>query len=72
MEILCLSADPGPGKIQINQGNLFCSVPVENMKTEFSIIYITTAQPKRVILDLPYLHTVADRDETHAATFICW
>ncbi len=41
---------------------IFCSIPVEDMKTDHSIIiYKTTTHPTE--LDLSYLHTFAHSDK---------
>jgi hypothetical protein len=42
-----------------NKGNFFHSVPVENMETDHSLIYVIA--PCCVELDLPYLQTEMKR-----------
>ncbi len=50
--------DPFFRQDSINKGNFFHSVPVENLKTDHSIIYVIS--PCCVELDLSYLHKFAN------------
>jgi hypothetical protein len=47
----------------INNGNFFCSVPVDNMKTDHFLYFHDHHPTHCVELDLPHLHTTIGRDE---------
>ncbi len=50
----------------INKGNFLCSVPVHNMKTDHSIIYVTIAYSSLILILSALFITFADGDEAQS------